>query len=66
MSAVRHLSRPPAGLADGLALKELARLRLRRFAPVIGSPVPLFSGFGVRGRLADHRNGTFVPPLAAF
>jgi hypothetical protein len=32
------LFRTPAGLADGLALKELARLLERRFAPVAGKP----------------------------
>src|ERR687895_2756490 len=33
------LSRTPAGLADGLALKELARLlKKRKFAPVAGKP----------------------------
>src|SRR5918997_2101641 len=39
------LFRTPAELADGLALKELARLLERRFAPVaeatLGSPAPL-------------------------
>src|SRR5690348_15297853 len=34
------LFRTPAELADGLALKELARLLERKFAPTIGSPAP--------------------------
>src|SRR3954452_13469608 len=34
------LSRTPTELADGLALKELARFLKRKFAPTIGSPAP--------------------------
>jgi hypothetical protein len=34
------LFRTPAELADGLALKELARFLERKFAPTIGSPAP--------------------------
>src|SRR5688572_23333155 len=44
------LFRTPTGLADGLALKELARL-LSKVRPSgrghLGSPVPRHSGFGV-------------------
>jgi hypothetical protein len=41
------LFRTPAGLADGLALKELARFLGRKFAPTIGSPAPDRPGLGV-------------------
>jgi hypothetical protein len=41
------LFRTPAELADGLALKELARFLERKFAPTIGSPAPGKPGFGV-------------------
>jgi hypothetical protein len=52
------LFRTPTGLADGLALKELARLlSSRRFAPVAEAtlvpPFRHYGGFGVRGKLAD-------------
>src|SRR5215212_10856102 len=52
------LFRTPTGLADGLALKELARLPISgRFAPVagshLGSPVPRYRGFGVAIKLSD-------------
>src|SRR5215208_5698666 len=42
------LSRPPAELADGLALKELARFLERGSSPQqTGSPAPGMPGFGV-------------------
>src|SRR3954467_4693863 len=41
------LSRTPAELADGLALKELARFLERKFAPTIGSPALGKPRFGV-------------------
>src|SRR5215213_7290591 len=52
------LFRTPAGLADGLALKELARLLERlEVRPSgrshLGSPAPRFRGFGVPARLPD-------------
>src|SRR5215217_4021631 len=51
------LFRTPAGLADGLALKELARLP-REVRPSggfdhLGSPAPRYRGFGVPARLPD-------------
>src|SRR5918994_1623581 len=57
--AVGILFRTPTGLADGLALKELARLREggspQWFAPPwFPRSVPP-DGFGVRGKLADVR-----------
>src|SRR5918992_1495662 len=51
------LFRTPAGLADGLALKELARLPGKEVRPSgcrhLGSPAPRMRGFGVAGKLAD-------------
>src|SRR3954452_3235794 len=52
------LFRTPAGLADGLALKELARLlEGQEVRPSgrshLGSPAPRYRGFGVPARLPD-------------
>src|ERR671914_2929934 len=51
------LFRTPAGLADGLALKELARLPGKEVRPSgfrhLGSPAPRMRGFGVAGKVAD-------------
>src|SRR5215213_7584405 len=52
------LFRTPAGLADGLALKELARLLERQEVRPsgrshLGSPAPRYRGFGVPARLPD-------------
>src|SRR5436305_1672381 len=46
-----YLFRPPAGLADGLALKELA-LPSKRDSPQTVGPPLRFRGFGVRRRVA--------------
>src|SRR5918996_2696964 len=58
------LFRTPVGLADGLALKELARLPQGRFAPVagchLGSPAPRMRGLGVARKLADV--SAMLPP----
>src|SRR5215210_642140 len=53
------LFRTPTGLADGLALKELARLLNEEVRPSgrwhdhLGSPVPPYGGFGVAVKLSD-------------
>src|SRR5215207_5538212 len=59
------LFRTPTGLADGLALKELARLPKRKVRPSgrghLGSPVPRYRGLGVAVKLSDVSAGVAAP-----
>src|SRR5215211_9355182 len=62
------LFRTPAGLADGLALKELARLHeggSPRGLHHLGSPAPRYRGFGVAGKLANA-SAVVLPLLVIF
>src|SRR5215217_1376488 len=56
LKAADILFRTPTGLADGLALKELARL-LSKVRPSgrghLGSPVPRYRGLGVAVKVSD-------------
>ncbi len=63
-----HLFRTPTGLADGLALKELARLSMRGLPqwpkPPLVPPFRSQYGFGVAGKLAHSRKNSpseFLP-----
>ena len=62
-----QLFRTPTGLADGLALKELARLLERRFAPVANATLvpPFHAQAWIRrgGKLADVDDGILLLPV---
>src|SRR3954447_26721963 len=60
-----YLFRPPTGLADGLALKELALLpRSERFAPTTGSPVPAPASYITAGNRIRRGRQASKPALS--
>src|SRR3954468_734846 len=60
-----YLFRPPTGLADGLALKELALPPVQgRFAPTTGSPVPAPASYITAGNRIRRGRQASKPALS--